>query len=119
MAGTDQYAQWVARRIRTFAQVPSGTPLVWQAARLYQHTRRLAERPRGHGAEDALAALALSTSIYHEARWSGVLQAVREGATIEEIAIALGISIDDARDLIHRIQGRELELKRYFQQARP
>jgi predicted transcriptional regulator len=58
-----------------------------------------------------LAALALSVSIYHDARWAGVLQATRAGATVDEIAMALGISIDDACDLVQRVRARDLERK--------
>ncbi|MFI9359342.1 hypothetical protein ACWGQL_38325 [Streptomyces lydicus] len=54
--------------------------------------------------------LALSTSIYHFARWDGVRQAVQAGATAEQIGMALGISIDDARNLTCRIKARDLEL---------
>ncbi|MFF8314384.1 hypothetical protein [Streptomyces lydicus] len=112
MAATEQYAHWTARTIRSLGQIPYGVPLAWQAARLYQHTRRLAQ-DRQYGAagsvEDALSMLALSTSIHHFARWDGVRQAVQAGATAEQIGMALGISIDDARNLTCRIKARDLE----------
>ena len=44
---------------------------------------------------------------------------MRAGATVGRIAMTLGISIDDARDLIQRVAGRDLELERYFQQTKP
>ncbi|MFJ8677325.1 hypothetical protein [Streptomyces sp. NPDC093589] len=121
MTVADQYARWMARKIRSLGQVPCGTPLVWQAARLYGHSWRLAQAHRhaGAGVSDALAVLSLSTSIYHDAHWDGVREAVQAGATVGQVAMALGISIDDARDLIRRIKERDRELKRYFQQASP
>ncbi|MCZ1012636.1 hypothetical protein [Streptomyces lydicus] len=117
---SDQYAQWAARPVRSLGQVPARIPLVWKAARLYAHTWRMARhrsrhRDAGH-VEDALAVLALSTSIYHDTHWYGVLQAARAGATNAEIAMALGISIDNAQDLVHRIAKRDRELG---QHARP
>jgi hypothetical protein len=94
------------RRLRSHAQVPFRTPLVVQAAWLYQHAWRLVHHRPGEGVDDALAVLALSTSLYHDAQRDGVRQALRAGATVGEIAIALGISTDDARDLVHRIEAR-------------
>ncbi|MET7756063.1 hypothetical protein ABZT27_15315 [Streptomyces sp. NPDC005389] len=95
------------RTIRSFAHVPYGTPLVWQAAWLYEHARRLAERERSDAVDDALAVLALTTNLYHDARWDGVRQAVQAGATVDEIALALGMAIHDAHDLVHRIEERD------------
>ncbi|MBT2439950.1 hypothetical protein J7E93_07405 [Streptomyces sp. ISL-36] len=103
------------RTIRSFAHIPYGTPLVWQAAWLYKHAWRLAQRERGDAGtvDDALAVLALTTNLYHSARWDGVRQAVRTGATVEEVAFALGMSIHDARDLVRRIEERDRDLKQY------
>jgi hypothetical protein len=81
---------------------------VWKAERLpprlYQHAWRLAHRQRGgdSGVDDALAVLALSSKIYYDARWDGIRQALRAGATVGQVAMAMGISMDDARDLAYQ-----------------
>ncbi|MFC9033693.1 hypothetical protein [Streptomyces arboris] len=59
---------------------------------------------------DALDLIKLSSSVYHNARRDGVLQAVRAGATNGQIAIVLGLSIPDTRDLIDRLRARDREL---------
>lgn len=57
------------------AAVPRGTPLVWQAERLYQHLRRLAEQPREDGADDALAADADSANVISVVATAGTTNA--------------------------------------------
>lgn len=109
------------RKIRSFAQVPYSTPLVWQAAWLYEHAWRMAQHEHGdaNAVDDALAVLALTTNLYHDARRDGVRQAVRAGATISEIAIALGMARDDTRDLVRRIEERDRELRTLVERSKP
>ncbi len=57
--------------------------------------------------DDALALIRLSSSVYHHARRDAVRQAVKAGATVEEVAIALGMSIADTRVFIGRIRERD------------
>ncbi|MCG7206397.1 hypothetical protein [Streptomyces arenae] len=96
----DRHEQWLARSIRTCAQVPRDVPLSWMAEKLIGHARRL-EHSHGQAdaVGDALAMLALSAEIGTKARWGGVRQALRAGARVPEVARALGISIEDARRL--------------------
>ncbi|MFF2721555.1 hypothetical protein [Streptomyces sp. NPDC058011] len=54
--------------------------------------------PGGGDLHDAPDLITLSSRAYHYARWHGVLQAVRAGATDGQIAIALGMSMPDTRD---------------------
>ncbi|MFD4320497.1 hypothetical protein [Streptomyces sp. NPDC058548] len=107
------------RTIRSFAHISYGTPLDQQAGWLYEHAWRLAQHERGgaDAVDHALAVLALTTNLYHDARWDGIRQAVRAGATVPEIALALGMAIRDARDLVHRIEARDRELGRAFSGA--
>lgn len=76
-----------------------------EAARLAACARRM-YAPGGGDMHDALDLIKLSSGVYHYARWHNVLQAVRAGATDGQIAIALGMSIPDTRDLIDRIRAR-------------
>ena len=100
----------MARRIRTCGQVPRGLPLSWIAERLYRHAWRLEHRPSvDTGVDDALAVLALSTAIGAEAQRDCVLQALRVGATVPEVAMALGMSIEEAGHLSQRIKANAAE----------
>ncbi|MFK0121466.1 hypothetical protein [Streptomyces sp. NPDC090994] len=119
MAVTDQHAQWLARRIRTCAQVPGGLPLSWMAEKLVRHVWRLEHRPRGRAdvVDDALAVPALSTAIGAQAQRNGVRQALRVGATVPEVAMALGISIEDAQYLAQQLEERDRFRKEYVQRV--
>ncbi|PAZ09337.1 hypothetical protein CLM62_47135 [Streptomyces sp. SA15] len=114
----DQHEKWTGRNVRTFAQVSRDIPLSWQAEKLYHHAWRLEHQPRADtaGVNDALAVLALSTALYYDARRDGVRQALRVGATVPEVARALGIAIDEAGHLAQRLAEQDRFLEQYFQQ---
>lgn len=93
---TDAYNHFQALDIRTPDDVPPTTPLEWQIERISVHEQR---GLRGT-ANDALAVLALRESVRRELERTGlyISDARRMGATWEQIATALDITADTARD---------------------
>ncbi|WP_337963881.1 hypothetical protein [Streptomyces baarnensis] len=98
MSGYSGYAEWLARSRRQ---------TLYEAARLTACAERLVRDDGDVDVGDALALIRLSSSVYHHARRDGVRQAVKAGATVGEVAIALGMSIADTRVLIGRIRERD------------
>ncbi|MEV0027333.1 hypothetical protein AB0H45_35135 [Streptomyces atroolivaceus] len=93
---TDAYEHFQTIEIRTPDDVPPATPLVWQIERIDVHEQR---GLRGT-ADDALAVLALRENVRRELQRTGlyISDARRMGATWEQIAAALDITEDDARE---------------------
>ncbi|MFD3819790.1 hypothetical protein ACFWRZ_32415 [Streptomyces rubiginosohelvolus] len=79
--------------------------------------RRLNDRGEGGDVADALDVIRLSRRVYHYVCWDGVRQAVSFGATEGRVAIALGMSIPDTRDLIRRIHERDREVAKIADDA--
>ncbi|MFE7113117.1 hypothetical protein ACFU98_42495 [Streptomyces sp. NPDC057575] len=110
---TPEYERWTALAVRTPSDVrtePGGpVPLTWQMNKLQEHSERLSnialpvdfpyEVERGT-AEDALAGLALRTSLLRDLEAQGgsrIHEAALLGATWTEIGAALGLSAHEAR----------------------
>lgn len=93
---TDAYDHFQTLDIRTPTDVPPATPLEWQIERISVHERR---GLRGT-ADDALTVLALRESVRRELERTGlyISDARRMGATWEQIATALDITEDAARE---------------------
>lgn len=93
---TDAYDRFQALEIRTPDDVPPATPLAWQIERIDVHVQR---GLRGT-ADDALTVLALRESVRRELERTGlyISDARRMGATWEQIAAALDITEDAARE---------------------
>lgn len=93
---TDAYDHFQTIEIRTPDDVPPATPLVWQIERIDVHEQR---GLRGT-AEDAVTVLALRENVRRELQRTGlyISDARRMGATWEQIAAALDIGADDARE---------------------
>lgn len=109
---TDPYTRWTALEVRRPADVPAATPLAWQVEKHGTHADRMANlhlpqdfpHPVERGtAADALAVIALRESIRRDmehGRAVSVRQAVELGATWREVAEALDVSPDQARELL-------------------
>ncbi|MFE7121004.1 hypothetical protein ACFU99_36810 [Streptomyces sp. NPDC057654] len=106
---SEQYAAFQASEVRRPSDIPTATPLTWQAEKHAQHTSHLMDNhlpadfpyavKRGD-AGDALAVLALRESIRRDmeyGRGTRVHEALLLGATWTEIAAALDISTAEAR----------------------
>lgn len=93
---TDAYERFQTIEIRTPDDVPPATPLEWQAERIRTHESR---GLRGTAA-DTLAALAIRENMRRHLALTGlsISDARRMGATWEQIAAALDITEDDARE---------------------
>lgn len=93
---TDAYDHFQTIEIRTPDDVPPATPLVWQIERIDVHEQR---GLRGT-ADDALAVLALRENVRRELERTGlyISDARRMGATWEQVAAALDITADAARE---------------------
>ncbi|MCC3654726.1 hypothetical protein LIX60_25330 [Streptomyces sp. S07_1.15] len=130
---TDEHTRWNALEVREPDQVPAATPLSWQVAKLTDHADRLMnnllpadfphEVKRGT-AGDALAALALRESIRRDVehgRGTRVHEALLLGASWDEVARALDVEPDQARELLRRwAQGqRDLWLRNEAEGIRP
>jgi hypothetical protein len=92
----DAYEHFQALDIRTPDDVPPATPLEWQIERISVHEQR---GLRGT-LDDALTVLALRESVRRELERTGlyISDARRMGATWEQIAAALDITEDAARE---------------------
>ncbi|MGW2181298.1 hypothetical protein ACWCXX_25000 [Streptomyces sp. NPDC001732] len=109
---TDKHQRFMAMPIQQPDDVPTLTPLSWQAERLANAGERLFANllPANHPhpvergtADDALAQLALGEAIrrtIENHRPGDIHQALTLGATWSEVATALDISPDEARDLL-------------------
>ncbi|KUF17367.1 hypothetical protein [Streptomyces silvensis] len=115
---TEEHARFTALEIRRPDEVRTAAggpvPLSWQAERRSEHTDRLGnnalpdnfpyEVERG-GAGDALAVLALGESIRRDIAYERahrVREALTLGATWAQIAAALDIAPDHARELLRQ-----------------
>ncbi|MFJ9101162.1 hypothetical protein ACIRJM_22155 [Streptomyces sp. NPDC102405] len=109
---TDARANWNALEVREPDQVPATTPLEWQVAKHTAHADRLmnnllpADFPhevvRGT-AGDALAVLALRESVRRDVehgRGTRIHEALQLGASWGEVARALDVEPDEARELL-------------------
>lgn len=109
---TDEHTRWNALEVREPDQVPAATPLAWQVEKHAVHADRLMnnalpdtfpyEVERGT-AGDALAVLALWESIRRDVehgRGTRVHEALLLGASWHEVARALDVEPDDARELL-------------------
>lgn len=109
---TDQHEAWQALDVRTPDDVPAATPLAWISEKHTVHSDRLMnnvlpddwqyEVQRGT-AEDAVAVLALRERLRKDmesGRGTRVHEAARLGATWAQIAAALDLDEDQARDLL-------------------
>lgn len=92
----DAYETFQTIEIRTPDDVPPATPLVWQIERIDVHEQRGLRGTAG----DAVAVLALRENVRRELQQTGlyISDARRMGATWEQIAAALGVSPDDAKE---------------------
>lgn len=92
---SDAYEHFQTIEIRTPDDVPPATPLEWQIERASVHEQR---GLRGT-ADDALTVLALRESVRRELERTGlyISDARRMGATWEQIAAALDITVEAAR----------------------
>ncbi|MEU0289900.1 hypothetical protein [Streptomyces sp. NPDC006147] len=121
---TDPYETWKAQEIRRPLDVPGATPLRWQLEKESEHEDRLmnnrlpADFPhpveRGTAA-DALAVIALRESIRRDmehGRAVRVREALELGATWSEVAAALDVQPDDARELLRAWAGLQHQLHR-------
>lgn len=114
--GTPEYQRWqglTVRRPEDVRTAPGGpVPLLWQIEKHTEHHDRLmnlrlpADFPhevvRGD-ASDALAVLALCESIRRDVdngRAHTVRQALDLGASWPEVAAALGVEVDEAREVL-------------------
>ncbi|MEU6946565.1 hypothetical protein ABZ957_15250 [Streptomyces sp. NPDC046316] len=108
------FEQWKTLQIRRPSDVPAAVPLSWQAEKASECGTRVwnatlpADFPhpveRGT-AEDAVAELALRESIRRDVesgRGPRVHTALELGATWAEVADALGMSPEDARELLRQ-----------------
>ncbi|MEU1826638.1 hypothetical protein ABZ502_29935 [Streptomyces abikoensis] len=106
---TDHYKEWQQLDVRQPGDVPTATPLLWQAERFSEAGMRLSslrlpvdfpyEAERGTTG-DALTQLALGESIRREVghhRPGDIHQALQLGATWNQVAAALDITADAAR----------------------
>ncbi|WP_405750006.1 hypothetical protein OHA19_10530 [Streptomyces sp. NBC_00012] len=93
---TDAYDRFQTIEIRTPDDVPPATPLEWQIARISVHE----QRGLRDTADDALTVLALRESVRRELERTGlyICDARRMNATWEQIAAALDITADAARE---------------------
>jgi hypothetical protein len=96
---TDAYERFQTLEIRTPDDVPPATPLEWQIERISVHEQRGLRGTAG----DALTVLALRESVRREVDRTGlyISDARRMGATWEQIAAALDITEDAARERLH------------------
>ncbi|MFD4130641.1 hypothetical protein ACFXKK_35805 [Streptomyces globisporus] len=92
MTGSTYADQTARRRWRTLS---AAVRLATCAQRMYVSG--------GGSMDDALNLIKDSSVVYRFARRDGVLGAARAGATDEEIAIALGMSMPETRDLIDHL----------------
>lgn len=109
---TDEHAAWQALDVRTPDDVPPATPLAWIAEKHTVHSDRLMNNAlpedfpyeMQHGtAEDAVALLAIRERCRKDmesGRGSRVHQAAQLGATWAQIAAAVELPEDQARDLL-------------------
>ncbi|NEC39051.1 hypothetical protein [Streptomyces rubrogriseus] len=115
---TSEHERWTGLTVRrpddVRAEAGGPVPLMWQMQKLTEHNDRLMNRrlpadfpyevERGD-AGDSLAALALGTSIRRDIameRASRVREAIELGATWGQVATALDVTADEARDLLRR-----------------
>jgi hypothetical protein len=93
---TDAYDHFQTLEIRTPDDVPPATPLEWQIERIGIHEQRGLRGTAG----DALTVLALRESVRRTLEHTGlcISDARRMGATWEQIAAALDITVDAAQD---------------------
>ncbi|WP_329103190.1 hypothetical protein [Streptomyces sp. NBC_01439] len=92
----DQYSRWKKLAIRRPEDVPPATPLSWKVERRDQHAG-------GKTADDALAVLALQESIRRTAlsgRGVWLRDLMERGGCWDEAAAALGVEVDEARELL-------------------
>ncbi|MFE7428926.1 hypothetical protein [Streptomyces sp. NPDC057545] len=130
---TDEHARWNALGVREPGQVPAATPLAWQVEKHTVHADRLMnnllpanfphEVERGT-AGDALAVLALRESIRRDVehgRGTRVHEALLLGASWSEVACALDVEPDGARELLRTwAQGqRDVWLRNEAEGIRP
>ncbi|MFE0824156.1 hypothetical protein [Streptomyces sp. NPDC058847] len=121
---TDPYETWKAQDIRRPLDVPGATPLRWQMEREAEHEARLMNNrltldyphPVERGtAADALAVIALRESIRRDmenGRGVRVREALELGATWSEVAAALDVAPDEARELLRAWAGLQHQLHR-------
>ena len=115
---TDAYDHFHALEIRTPDDVPPATPLEWQIERISVHEQR---GLRGT-ADDAVTVLALRENVRRELARTGlyISDARRMGATWEQIAAALDITPDDARERLRTwADGQEQLHRRAVADGRP
>ncbi|MEV6679446.1 hypothetical protein AB0N09_21715 [Streptomyces erythrochromogenes] len=128
---TEERARWNAQEVREPGQVPTATPLAWQVAKLTDHADRLmnnllpADFPHDveHGtADDALAVLALRESIRRDVehgRGTRIHEALLLGASWPDVARALDIEPDEARELLRAwAQGQRNLWQRHQEEGR-
>ncbi|MEU8967066.1 hypothetical protein AB0C89_35955 [Streptomyces sp. NPDC048491] len=115
---TPEHDRWTALTVRLPDDVRSAVggpvPLMWQMEKFTEHNDRLMNRrlPADFPYEvdrgdvgDSLAALALGASMSRDIereRAHRVREAVEMGATWDQVAAALDITADEARDLLRR-----------------
>lgn len=119
---TDAYDHWTNLEVRHPDQVPASTPLSWLTEKHVVHADRMANRQlpadfpheveRGN-AVDALAVLALGEAIRRAAaqfRAVQVRDALTAGASWTEVAAALDLDPDQARELLRAWADRQRAL---------
>ncbi|GHG62626.1 hypothetical protein [Streptomyces griseocarneus] len=109
---TNAYKHWQDLQVHCPGDVPPATPLTWLAEKHQEHADRLTNRllPTDslHEAErattdDALAVLALREAVRREmeyGRGAHVRDALQLGATWNEVAAALDLAPDEAREVL-------------------
>ncbi|MEV4441753.1 hypothetical protein AB0K09_22620 [Streptomyces sp. NPDC049577] len=105
---TDAHKHWRDLRVSRPGDVPPATPLMWLAEKHQEHADRLTSSLLPHAAEratvaDALAVLALREAVRREmeyGRGAHVRDALRFGATWNEVAAALDVTPGEARNVL-------------------
>jgi hypothetical protein len=121
---TEEHARWKGLEVRRPDDVPAPTPLAWQIEKHTEHNDRLmnlalpADFPydvqRGD-VGDALAVIALRESIRRDierGRGVRVRQAMELGATWRQVADALDVDPDEARELLRAWADMQHDLHR-------
>ncbi|MFE4539676.1 hypothetical protein ACFRKB_32200 [Streptomyces scopuliridis] len=123
---TPEHERWTGLTVRRPDDVRSEAggpvPLMWQMEKFTEHNDRLMNRrlpadfpyevDRGD-VDDSLAALALGASMRRDIERqhaSRVREAVELGATWDQVAAALDITDDEARDLLRRYADGQRQL---------